>query len=97
MCVCVCVCLSQTKSLFWTDYEKVTKSDKLYTSAAVLAAITIHPIKDPNIMLRVHQYLEEVRLRRLMNNVRKVQTGISRVSHLVPQNLTHFKLRQRQV
>jgi len=61
----------------------------------VLATITIHPVKDPNVMLRLHQYLEEVRLKNVMDSVYTIQAGIDKVSQLVPQNLTHFKFRKR--
>jgi len=46
-------------------------------------------------MLRLHQYLEEVRLKNVMDSVYTIQAGIDKVSQLVPQNLTHFKFRKR--
>ena len=42
-------------------------------------------------MYRVHQYLEEVRLRKLMDEVYQAQQSIENVTRLVPGNLTHYK------
>ena len=51
----------QTKLIFWTDYQKILPTPELYTSDAVKATISLHPIKDPLLMYRVHQYMHELR------------------------------------
>ena len=51
----------QTRLIFWTDYQKILPTPELYTSDAVKGTISLHPIKDPRLMYRVHQYMQELR------------------------------------
>ena len=53
---------TQTSTLFWTDYHKILPTPDLYTSDEVKKAITLHPLKDPKLMIRVHQYSQELRV-----------------------------------
>ncbi|KAL5470985.1 hypothetical protein EMCRGX_G029055 [Ephydatia muelleri] len=48
--------------LFWTDYNSTVTSEKLYASKAVKFALTLHPIKDPSIMVQMHLYLQQLRV-----------------------------------
>ena len=57
-------------------------------------AITLHPLKDPKLMYRMHQYAQELKLKRLMQEVSVVQGDIERITHLVPEEKRHFKLRR---
>ena len=45
-------------------------------------------------MYRVHQYVQELKLKRLMQDVSVVQGDIERITHLVPDNRRHFKLKR---
>ena len=42
-------------------------------------------------MHRVHQYLQELKLKRLLQEVSFVQSDIERITHLVPEDKRHFK------
>ena len=61
---CIYTCLLpplQTRLLFWTDYQRIMATPELYTSDVVKGTISLHPIKDPLLMYRVHQYMQELR------------------------------------
>ena len=81
----------EATTLFWTDYKRILPTPDLYTSPSVERAISLHPIKDPKLMYRVHQYAQELRLKRMMGEVAGLQRDIQRVSRLVPRNMQHFK------
>ena len=57
-------------------------------------AITLHPLKDPKLMYRMHQYAQELKVKRLMQEVSVVQGDIERITHLVPEEKRHFKLKR---
>ena len=45
-------------------------------------------------MHRVHQYAQELRVKRLMREVSVIQGDIERITHLVPEDKRHFKLKK---
>ena len=53
-------------------------------------AITLHPLKDPKLMYRMHQYAQELRIKRLMREVSVVQGDIERITKLIPVDKSHF-------
>ena len=54
-------------------------------------AITLHLLKDPKLMYHMHQYAQEIKLKRLMQEVSVVQGDIER---MVPEEKRHFKLKR---
>lgn len=54
-------------------------------------AITLHPLKDPKLMYRVHQYSQELKIKTLMQEVSIVQGDIERITKLTPEDKSHFK------
>ena len=82
--------MSKTPVLFWTDYKRILATDKLYTSESVKNAITLHPLKDPELMYQVHQYIKELKVKQLMQKVSLVQGDIERITHFVPEDKRHF-------
>ena len=45
-------------------------------------------------MYRMHQYAQELRVKRLMREVSVIQGAIERITHLVPEDKSHFKLKK---
>ena len=84
----------QTSILFWTDYKKVLQSPELYTNEDVKKAITLHPLKQPELMYRVHQYLLELRLKNLLQNAILLQSNIEDVTQYLPEEASHFHNKQ---
>ena len=83
----------QTRQIFWTDYKKVLPNPELYTSEPVKATISLHPIKDPHLMYRVHQYMQELRLQSLMQEASHVQADIQGITKLVPVEMNRYAKR----
>ena len=75
----------------WTDYKPhIIPTDEFYRSDKVKSAITLHPLKDPNLMYRAHQYALEMRLKELTHKLRETQDSLQQVTSLVPRNMSHF-------
>ena len=80
----------QTMWLFWTDYNSTLIADRLYTSEEVKVALTLHPIKDPNAMLRVHLYLQQLRVQSLLGQAARVQADAVQTARLLPASMNRF-------
>lgn len=80
----------ETSVLFWTDYKKIIPTKELYSSSSVRKAITLHPLKDPRLMYRMHQYAQQLRLDRVMKTAASVQNEIERITDLVPRDMSHY-------
>ena len=77
--------------LFWTDYKRILSTPEMYTHSDVVTAITLHPLKDPQLMYRMHQYAQELALKRMVRRVSALQQDLERVSRLVPEKWQSFK------
>ena len=80
----------KASTLFWTDYKRILPSPELYRTEDVKKAITLHPLKDPKLMYRVHQYLQEVRIKQLMHKVSSIQEDIQYITSLLPENMSRY-------
>ena len=79
------------RKLFWADYDKILPTGELYTSKAVQLAISLHPIKDPALMIRVHQLMKELQLQQLMQGkASSLQQDIMAAGRYLPGNMNRY-------
>ena len=60
------------------------KSSTPVIASRRLYSITLHPLKDPELMYRVHQYFQELNVKQLMQEVSLVQDHLQRLIPSVP-------------
>lgn len=53
-------------------------------------ALTLHPIKDPGVMLRVHLYMQQLRVQSLLREAAKMQTELVHMARHLPANTNRF-------
>lgn len=76
--------------IFWTDYKKVLATSDMYTDDRIKRAITLHPLKDPKLMHKMHQYALELRLKRTIQHASVIQGAIAGITRLMNKNMSHF-------
>ena len=72
------------------DYTKDMATENLYKMESVKKAITLHALKDPIHMHRVHQYILELRAKRILQEIQNNTYDIQRVNEFIPAKLQHY-------
>lgn len=73
------------------DYSKQLVTEKLYEMAAVKSAITLHPLKDPVQMYRVHQYILELSTAQLHQEATRNTYDMQQINKMIPVNLQRYR------
>ena len=66
----------------------------MYTNPSVRRAISLHPIKDPNLLHRMHQYALQLRLTESMKSIADIQNDLQKITKVIPREMTHFEPRK---
>jgi len=78
--------------LFFMDYSKDMATDNLYKMESIKKAITLHALKDPVHMYRVHMYVLELKANRILQEMQNNTYDIQRVNDLIPEKMQHYHL-----
>jgi len=74
------------------DYSKDMATENLYKMESIKKAITLHALKDPIQMHRVHQYVLELKANRLLQEMQNNSYDIQRVNDLIPKEMQRYHL-----
>lgn len=73
------------------DYSKELVTEKLYQMDSVQTAITLHPLKKPSDMYRVHQYVLELASTQLHKEAVKNTYEMQETNKMIPQELQRYR------
>ncbi|XP_065896500.1 chondroitin sulfate synthase 3-like isoform X2 [Dysidea avara] len=86
-----CTWAYQTRDLFFMDYSKEMVTDQLYQMDSIKTAITLHPLKEPSHMYRVHQYILELTISKLQEDVQMNTYEIQAVNDRILPHLQRYQ------
>lgn len=67
-------------------------TDKLYEMESIKGAITLHPLKDPSHMYRVHQYIMELAVSKNYEDAQMNTYEIQTVNNRIPSHLQRYQM-----
>ena len=73
------------------DYSKDLVTEKLYEMDSVKSAITLHPLKNPIHMYRVHQYILELSANQLHEEAVKNTYELQKTNEMIPVKLQRYQ------